>query len=318
MRTSVITTFAKNATSTSGRRRLAVVAATVVLAGSVQLMTAEASWACGDGAPQQAAPQAKPVTPAAAHQGALTAGFHMTPDHQSITAGGAKAEIGVGVTNFTGAPYENVAAGIVIFNEHGATRLEDFTVEGATEHGWKKLPLRHSCDPGIVADASSLKVKQLNDGRAANFMFRVSVSAKAAADLKDFTVFVGGKADGYPAESGGHHSYTVVRTAAPAKPAAKPTATAKPSAKPTAAAPAAAKPASATPTAGAAPARPVTAPAPAAAPATTPATTAPAGTPELAQTGAGGRDGFLAVSSAAFVALGAGVLIAVRRLRTQR
>ncbi|MFF1907443.1 hypothetical protein [Kitasatospora sp. NPDC058218] len=316
MRSSVISAFAKNATSPSGRRRLAAVAATVVLAGSVQLMTAEASWACGDG---KAAAEAKPVTPAAAHKGDLTAGFHMTPDHQSITAGGAKAEVGVGVTNFTGAPYENVAPTIAIFNEKGSTRLEDFTIEAATGGGWKKLSLRHGCDPTIIADTSSLKVKQLNDGRAENFMFRVSVSANAAADLKDFTVYVGGKADGYPVESGGSHSYSVVRTAAPAKPATP----AKPSAKPTTAA----KPAAPKPTASStAKPAPVTdrtsagtpAAAPAAPTAGAPAPTAPAGTPELAQTGAEARNGFLAASSAAFVALGAGVLIAVRRLRPQR
>ncbi|MGV9271632.1 LPXTG cell wall anchor domain-containing protein [Kitasatospora sp. NPDC003701] len=314
MRTSVMPSFTKNVRSLAGRRRLATLAATVVLAGGVQLMTADASWACEGGT---APAEAKPVTPAAAHHGDLAAGFHMTPDHQSITAGGAKAEVGVEVANFTGAPYENVAPTISIFNEKGATQLEDFTIEAATGGGWKKLSLRHGCDPAIIADTSSLKAKKLNDGRAENFLFRISVSANAAADLKDFTVFVGGKADGYPSESGGSHSYAVVRTAAPAKPATP----AKPSAKATTAAkPAAPKP-TAPATAKAAPARPAADQAPAAAPSaapSAPATTAPAGTPELAQTGSSSTNGFLAASAAAFVALGAGVLIAVRRLRPQR
>ncbi|MER6400203.1 hypothetical protein ABT263_29810 [Kitasatospora sp. NPDC001603] len=323
MRKSVMPSFAKNVTATSGRRRLAAVAATVVLAGSVQLMTAEASSACGSG--NTAAAEAKPVTPASAHKGDLTAGFHMTPDGQSITAGGAKAEIGVGVTNFTGAPYENVGPMIAIFNPKGATRLEDFTVEAATAGGWKRLSLHHGCDPTIIADTSSLKTKQLTDGRATHFAFRVSVSANAAADLKSFEVYIGGKADGYPGEHGGTHTYTVVRTPAPAKPAttakpaAKPTTSAKPTAKP--AAPKSAAPVAPVEDKTQTPATPKATPTASAttAPATTaPATTAPAGTPELAQTGAGTPNGFLAAASAAFVALGAGVLIAVRRLRPQR
>ncbi|MFJ9946271.1 hypothetical protein [Kitasatospora sp. NPDC091207] len=316
MRKSVMPSFTKNITAPSGRRRLATLAAVVVLAGSVQLMTAEASWACGSG---KAAAEAKPVTPASAHQGNLTAGFFMTPDGQSITAGGAKAEIGLEVANFTGAPYENVAPGIAIFNPEGSTRLEDFTVEAATDHGWKKLTLRHSCDPAIIADTSSLKTKQLTDDHVTHFGFRISVSANAAADLKGFEVYLGGKADGYPVAQGGTHTYKVLRTAAPAKPtttakpAAKPTTTAKPATKP--AAPKSAAPVAPvedkTPTAAQTPATPKATP-------TAPATTAPAGTPELAQTGAGTPNGFLAAASAAFVALGAGVLIAVRRLRPQR
>ncbi|MEU1510295.1 hypothetical protein [Kitasatospora sp. NPDC005748] len=230
----------------------------------------------------------------------------------------------MGVTNFTGAPYENVGPGIAIFNPEGSTRLEDFTVEAATEHGWKKLTLRHGCDPTIIADTSSLKTKQLTDGHATHFAFRVSVSANAAADLKSFEVYLGGKADGYPLERGGTHTYKVLRTAAPAKPAttakpaAKPTTTAKPTTKP--AAPKSAAPVAPvedkTPTAAQTPATPKATPTASAT--TAPATTAPAGTPELAQTGAGTPNGFLAAASAAFVALGAGVLFAVRRLRPQR
>ncbi|MFD9593282.1 hypothetical protein ACFWA9_11045 [Kitasatospora sp. NPDC059973] len=324
MRKSVMPSFAKNVTATSGRRRLAAVAATVVLAGSVQLMTAEASWACGSG--NTAAAEAKPVTPASAHQGTLGAGFFMTPDGQSITAGGAKAEIGLEVGNFTGAPYENVAPVIAIYNPEGSNRLEDFTVEAASEHsGWKKLTLRHGCDPTIIADTSSLKTKQLTDGHATHFAFRVSVSANAAADLKSFQVYLGGKADGYPIEQSGSHTYKVLRTPAPAKPAttakpaAKPTTSAKPTAKP--AAPKSAAPVAPVEDKTQTPATPKATPTASATtgPATTaPATTAPAGTPELAQTGAGTPNGFLAAASAAFVALGAGVLIAVRRLRPQR
>ncbi|MEU6233277.1 hypothetical protein [Kitasatospora sp. NPDC047058] len=321
MRKSVITASAKNVRPLSARRRLAAVAAGVVLAGGVQLLTTDTAWAaCGDGPKTRTTTEAKPVTPASAHKGELQAGFHMTPDGQTITAGGAKVEIGVGVTNFTGAPYENVSATIHLYNKKGANRLEDFTVEEATPGGWKTLALHHGCDPTIFADTTGEKEKSLSDGRAAHFMFRVSVRTNASADLDDLEIYVGGKADGYPLVQGGTHTFKVVHPSAPAKPAtpkpapSKPATAAKPTDKPAATAKPSAKPGPA-----AEPAADTTATtAPKSTPTTAPATTAPAGTPELAQTGSSERNTFLAASAAVFVALGAGVLIAVRRLRPRR
>ncbi|MBP0452137.1 hypothetical protein J5Y04_21715 [Kitasatospora sp. RG8] len=326
MRKSVMPSIAKNVRSISGRRSLATLAATVVLAGSVQLMTAESSWACGDGARTTAGAPAKPVTPASAHKGNLQASFHMTPDGQTITAGGGKIEIGVGITNFTGAPYENITPRFALYNEKGATRIEDFTVEAATPGGWKKLTMLHGCDPVIHADTSSLKAKRLDDGRAVNFGFRISVSANAAADLNELQIFVGGQPEGLPVADGDVHTFKVVHPAS-TKPTSKPTTTAKPTAKPTTTAKPSTKPAPAKPVEDKTPAPTTPAPtatatkAPAATPTATPsapATTAPAGTPELAHTGSSSSNGFLAATAAALVALGAGALIAVRRLRPQR
>ncbi|MFJ7247429.1 hypothetical protein ACIQWA_22700 [Kitasatospora sp. NPDC098652] len=45
MRTSVINRFAKNDRAFSGRRRIAVLAATTVLAGGVQFIAADTGWA---------------------------------------------------------------------------------------------------------------------------------------------------------------------------------------------------------------------------------------------------------------------------------
>ncbi|WP_406201076.1 hypothetical protein OH807_20900 [Kitasatospora sp. NBC_01560] len=309
MSKSVITASAKNIRPLSGRRRLAALAATAVLAGGVQFLATDTAWACDSGADTTAP---KPVTPASAHHGELSTGFHMTPDGQTLTAGGAKVEIGMGVGNFTGARYENVTPSIAVFNPKGATNLQDFTIEAKTPAGWKKLGLRHGCDPTVFADTSSLVAKTLDDGRAANFLFRISVAANAAADLNELQIFANGEAAGYPMGDGEIHTFKITQPAHPAAPKAGTTAKpAAPKATPTTAA----KPAPAKP---AADQTPATTPATPKATPSAPATTAPAGTPELAQTGANTPNGFLAASAAAFVALGAGVLIAVRRLRPQR
>ncbi|MEU1287264.1 LAETG motif-containing sortase-dependent surface protein [Kitasatospora sp. NPDC005856] len=332
MRMSVINHFAKNDRSLSGRRRVAVLAATTVLAGGVQFLATDTAWACGDaseGAATIAAP-AKPSAPAQ-HEGSFTAGFHMTPDGQSITAGGAKVEIGVGVTNFTGAPYQNVSAMLSLYNpmashpEKGpaaALRAEDLTVEVATANGWKPVGLRRGCDPTLFTLASpATTTARLENGRAANFMFRVGLSAKAPKDLTEIQIGAVASAPGFGATGGEDHTYRVVRTAGttgsttPAKPKPTPTKAAPTKAAPTKAAPTKAAEPAVDRTKDTAPSAPA---APATPKATTPATTAPAGTPELAQTGSSSTNAFLAAGSALFLALGAGVLIAVRRLRPQR
>ncbi|MFJ9839072.1 LPXTG cell wall anchor domain-containing protein [Kitasatospora sp. NPDC101155] len=324
MRTSVITRFAKNDRSFSGRRRIAVLAATTVLAGGVQVLAmSDTAWACGNEAGDTTAVTSPAAAPAQ-HDGNYSAGFHMTPDGQTITAGGAKVEIGVGVTNFTGAPYQNVSAMLALFSpKSGDLRTEDLTVEVATAGGWKPVALRHGCDPTIfTVDSPATTTARLENGRAANFMFRVGLSAKAPKDLTEIQIGTGAEAPGFPTEPGEAHTFHVARTATPAQPTApakpkptKPAAPAKP-AKPAPAEPAADKtPAKAAESTKAPAADPA---APTATPSAAPATTAPAGTPELAHTGASETNTFLAVSAAALLALGAGVLIAVRRLRSQR
>ncbi|MFI8457934.1 LPXTG cell wall anchor domain-containing protein [Kitasatospora sp. NPDC085464] len=316
MRTSVITRFAKNDRALSGRRRIAVLAATTVLAGGIQFLATDSAWACGDETGDTTAVTAPAADPAK-HDGTYQSGFHMTPDGQTITAGGPKVEIGVGVTNFTGALYRNVSANLWLFNPKGSTNLQDFTVEVATAGGWKPVALRHGCDPSLFTVASpATTTPRLENGRAANFTFRVGLSAKAPKDVTEIQVGTGAQAPGFPDVTGEIHTYHVARTATPAQP----TTPAKPA--PTKPAAPAKETKKAEPAADKTPvkaAEPTTAPAatPSAAPTAAPATTAPAGTPELAQTGASSTNTFLAVSSAVLLALGAGVLIAVRRLRPQ-
>ncbi|MFH9349272.1 hypothetical protein [Kitasatospora sp. NPDC017646] len=320
MRTSVINRFAKNDRAFSVRRRVAVLAATTVLAGGVQLHAmSDTAWACGS---STGTTFPAPTIPSSAHHGSFSAGFHMTPGGQTITPGGAKVEVGVGVGNFTGAPYENVSAMLSLYNpasshpEEGVDlrtanlRPEDFTVEVMSGGVWKPVALRHSCDPTLFTVASpATTATRLEDGRAANFMFRVGLSAKAPKDLAEIQIGVGAQAPGFPGVAGDTHTYRVER-AAPTKPApTKPAPTTSKAAKPAPAEPAADR----TPAGNAQAAE-----APVATPSAAPATTAPAGTPELAHTGAAETDTFLATSSAALLALGTGVLLAVRRLRRQR
>ncbi|MFJ9445483.1 hypothetical protein ACIRRH_27005 [Kitasatospora sp. NPDC101235] len=321
MRMPVITRFAKN-DRTLSRRRIATLAATAVLAGGVQLLATDTAWACGEGATTTRAKTTASVAeaPAADHQGSYQAGFIMTPGNQTITAGGPKVEVGVSVTNFTGAPYQNISALLGIHNPAaGGLEAEDVTVEVASAGGWKPVKLVHGgCDPSLTSvESPATTTARLENGRAANVLFRVGLSAKAPKEMTGLEFVALAKAPGFPVQGGESRSFHVARAAAPA-PSAKPTTPAEPEPTPTKTAepaePAADRTKDAAPVAPEAP----KASAPATAPATATATTAPAGTPELARTGSSSTNTFLAVSSAALLALGAGVLIAVRRLRPQR
>ncbi|MBD0674695.1 LPXTG cell wall anchor domain-containing protein [Streptomyces sp. CBMA156] len=328
MRMPVITRFAKNDRPFSGRRRLAALAATVVLAGGVQLLATDTAWACG--APDDA-PVTAPAKPSAPNeqdgsvelhgQGATTT-FLKTP--ATIGVGGPKVEFEVQIFNGTGADYHRVVPGIAFFNPHGPTpKASQVTAEVMAHGAWQRVPLRRGCDPAISGSVPSAG-GPLADGHAVRYRFRVGLSADVAKDVDGLQVIA--------SPSSGRGAITEVKVVHP-KAAATPTAPAKPKPTPTKDAkdakgttgttgtkdtkPAADRTTTATPTAAptAAPAAPK---APAATPTAAPATTAPAGTPELAQTGSSSTNTFLALTSAAFLALGAGVLIAVRRLRPQR
>ncbi|WP_328955820.1 hypothetical protein [Kitasatospora purpeofusca] len=353
MSTSIMPASAKN---TVVRRRVAAVAATVLLAGSVQLLTAESSWACGASdepvaaAPKTAAKAAAPKpgapkTEAAAHHGAPGIGFFMTPS-LAITAGGPKVDIPVEIGNFTGAPYRNVVPTLSLAThlagngEGGVSYVPSkyLAVEYNANGSWQKLALRRGCDPTLFATPA--KGVPVADGHANHVTFRVSLAADAPADLDLLYVGLGATGEDGSRSEGAQKEMTVkapkatkpAPTTTPAKPApAKPAETTKPAAKPTAPAKPAAKPApvsdgtpaaTAKPTAPAAePAKPAAPAAPAApksTPSAAPATTAPAGTPELAQTGADTPNGLLAGIAAGIAALGAGMVLTVRRLRAQR
>ncbi|MFJ3787815.1 hypothetical protein [Kitasatospora sp. NPDC090091] len=307
MRTSVINRFAKNDRAFSGRRALATLATTVVLAGGVQILATDTAWACGDvrysTPPAIDAPGAnKALAPVADFRGPVAA---------TIGADGSWTEFSVGMANFTGAELPKVVPGFGLASTTRGTslRAEDVRVEVMTQGAWKPLKLNQGC-AGLDADLNSLRTS-LPDGRSANLMFRVSLSPDTPQGLSEVAVVT--DADAGNGQQGRWGFHTVKVTHPKAAPAAKPAA-----AKPAPAQPAAAKPAPAQAADGKAVTAPVAPAAPAAAAPAAPAGAAPAGTGELAQTGATTPTGFLAAASAAVLALGAGVMIAVRRLRPQR
>ncbi|MEU3573467.1 hypothetical protein AB0E96_34345 [Kitasatospora sp. NPDC036755] len=307
MSTSVINRFAKNDRTRSGRRRLATLAATAVLVGGVQFLATDTAWACG--APDDA-PVTAPAKPSAAdeqddslelHGQGATAVFSKVPS--AITVGGPKAEFILKVTNNTGADYHRITPGISFFNLNGSTpRPSQVTAEVLSNGHWQRIALRNGCDPAIGGNAPSAGVP-LAKGQTVSFRFRVGLSADVAKDVEGLQII------GSP--NHGRGGITEVAVIHP-KPSEKPTTPAKP--KPTTPAKdtKTAEPATDT-TKDAAPA--TEAPA---TPTAAPATTAPAGTPELAHTGSSATNTLLATGSAALLALGAGLLIAVRRLRHQR
>ncbi|MGY0462835.1 hypothetical protein ACW14Y_21655 [Kitasatospora sp. cg17-2] len=320
MRTSIMPASAKN---TVVRRRVAAVAATVLLAGSVQLLTAESSWAC-DGAGSVSAAGGAAAAGAAEHHGDISVAFtNPQEDGQSATAG-KPVEVTIAVNNSTGAPYRDVHPVLYVDSKSG-NRLSEYTVEAATPNGWKKLALKQPCGPAMVADTSSLTIQDFADGRTASFRFRVTLLDKAAR-VKSFGVGTAVEVGSVQHGRGAGRTFLVdlpetskpapTTTAKPADPKASPApkpAPAKETAKETAKPAADAAPAKET--AKPAPAAPV---APKSTPSAAPATTAPAGTPELAQTGADTPNGLLAGIAAGVAALGAGMVLTVRRLRARR
>ncbi|MET8622324.1 LPXTG cell wall anchor domain-containing protein [Kitasatospora sp. NPDC004669] len=305
MHTSVITRFAKNDRAFSGRRRIAALAATAVLAGGVQVLAmSDTAWACGD---------ARYDTPPAVTGGVMQqapSGDFRAPFTNTLTADGGWTEYSVEMANFTGGDLPKVTPSFSLSSlSHTALRVKDVRVEVMQNGAWKPLKVNAGCI-GLDADTNSL-TQPLSNGRAANFMFRVSLSPNTPQDVTELAVVT----DAY-ANNGneGHWGNRSVKVLHPKTAEAKPASAAKPApTKP-------AKPAAAVPAADNTPAEKPAEKAPAEKPAAAaaPATTAPAGTPELAHTGAAENNTFLAVSSAALLALGGGVLIAVRRLRPRR
>ncbi|MFI9327666.1 hypothetical protein ACIGZJ_08955 [Kitasatospora sp. NPDC052868] len=321
MRTSVITAFAKNARSLSGRRRLAVVAATAVLAGGVQLMAADSSWACGDmrlGGPH-AAMDDKSVT-----EIAPDAAF--TSNKSTVTADGSWNEVSVKVTNKTGIDAHGMLPTFAIHTpgDGASLRSQDVRIQVQENGAWKAVPSVAGCYHTV--DAGYEQRQRLDNGSSMTIKFRYSIAATSPKGVNTVELVT----DTWRAGAMGNgatdlKTVKVLRTQDTAGTNAKPTTTAKPS---TPAKPAAPKAAETAKPAAPKPVTPVeakttAAPAPKAetpkaTPSAAPATTAPAGTPELAQTGAHTPNGLLAATAAALLALGAGALIAVRRMRGQR
>ncbi|MCX5212459.1 hypothetical protein OG689_24775 [Kitasatospora sp. NBC_00240] len=317
MRASGISAFTKNVPSLSRRGKMAGLAATVLLAGAVQLLPADSAWACGDSMP---GPSVSAPVPTATHQGSVEAGLFMTPGPLKVTAGGAPLEIPVEVGNFTGAPYEKVVPLFALSNPSGGLDPKYVVLEANLPgKGWQKLPLHFGCDPTLWTDASAFPGEHLDDGHATHFTFRLSFTADAYQDLREVEIGLFAEAEVGGVGKGQNHLVTVLAPAGPTSaPTAAPSKTATPA--PTTASPAKA-PSKAPSPATSEPAVPVavaTTAAPTTAPATatpTTATTAPAPA-ELAHTGGSRSTGPLIGAGGALVLLGAGgVLIARRRAR---
>ncbi|MET9612479.1 hypothetical protein [Kitasatospora indigofera] len=326
MRASGISASTKNVPSLSRRSRATGLAAALLVAGAVQVLPGNTAWACGG--PDSAQVAAQAADPAVAadnsfelHGRSADVAF-VGPAPASLVAGGPAVEFGIEIANSTEAGYRRIAPGLGFFNPDGATpRPSQVTVEVMAQGRWKRLAMKPGCDPAIHSDPAG-PGEPLAVGRAVRFTFRVTLAADAPKDLARLQMYAGA---GFGSATADLKVTRPVTATAPKSgaPAAKPSSA--PTSKPGAMAggPAVEPAAGRTPVTGdAGTTAGTTAPsAPAGTPAagTPTAGTAPADAPaaELARTGVSSPNGFLAGSAAAFVALGAGVLIAVRRLRNQ-
>ncbi|MFE7591397.1 LAETG motif-containing sortase-dependent surface protein [Kitasatospora sp. NPDC057512] len=306
MRTSVINRFAKNDRAFSGRRRIATVAATVVLAGGVQLLATDTAWACGDH-------RLNGAYEAPANVPGLSPDTSIVSAKSSVVADGSWNEVSVKVTNKAAEDAHGMEPflGIHTPGSGAAARLKDVRIQYLDYTGaWKNLQLIDGCSR--VVDITGSQRQRMAANSSVTFRFRYSLAAATPAGVTTIDLLASTEMAG--SQGPGDSGFKPVKVTPPQDTAgAKPTTPAKPA--PTKdTKPAPAKPATeqTKDTAPAAPApKPTT-------PTAAPATTAPAGTPELAQTGSSSTNTFLAASSALLLALGAGVLIAVRRLRPQR
>ncbi|MFB7662672.1 hypothetical protein ACFC1R_01825 [Kitasatospora sp. NPDC056138] len=200
--------FAKNVLSAlSTRRSLAIGFAALTVGAAVPLFPgASAAWACGDdGAPAGVASagatgsgSATAPSPAETHHGSPASAFiPVVP--AALTAGGAPVEIGVEMANFTGADYAKIAPSFALYNprsnsDYGTPgtnlRIQDLKVAVMKGGRWVDLPLRNSCDPTIVADTSVL-ADSLTDQHAHRYLFRLSLAADAPAQQTEIQVFSG-------------------------------------------------------------------------------------------------------------------------------
>ncbi|MGW2401497.1 hypothetical protein ACWCYY_33585 [Kitasatospora sp. NPDC001664] len=274
MRTSVINRFAKLAP-------LSV--ATLLLTSGITLITADTAWACG---PSPAEPIYEGPRRATEPQQSFIPELPRT-----ITAGGAKVEVGIELFNGTGSAYRQIAPGFGLLapkptGGKQGLRAQDVTVEVMVSGAWKTLPTRYDCG-AFYTDTAVLK-GSLEDGRAKRFMFRVGLKSTTPAAQDSILLYT-------------TEAPATLKVLHPA-PAAKP-ASPKPTPSATKAAALAAAPAEAPK---------ATPSAPATATPTTAATPA-----ELASTGPKAPAAALVGSAAALLAVGTAALLFARR-RTAR
>ncbi|MFF7637110.1 hypothetical protein ACFZB9_28760 [Kitasatospora sp. NPDC008050] len=208
--------FSRIAAHVVSRRALATGVATLALGAALPLLSGGTpAWACGDAPARTVVPT--PVQSQPAPRGNVGSGF-VPGFADTITAGGPAVEVGEEVTNFTGVAYDGITPQLSFANALDGTgtfpRLQDLDVQVMVDGSWRTLPMLHGCDPAVHADTSSL-AQHLENGRATRFMFRVSLSANAPADLHDFTMYSGPDAQGKVPS----HVLKVVRPAATPAPA---------------------------------------------------------------------------------------------------
>ncbi|MEU2629200.1 LPXTG cell wall anchor domain-containing protein [Kitasatospora sp. NPDC007106] len=302
MRAPVISRFVRNAAVTTA-------AAVAVGVGLPVLTGGTAAWACGD-EPAPAA-TATATAPQVSHGGSSA----FLPAPTGVTAGGAPVEIGMEQYNDTGAAIPALAPSFALFASEpvpGTNRLvnlqpENVKVEVKFHGQWKRLSLRHSCDPTLVANTASL-AEPVAAGRAHRYTFRLTVLADVPAQIRTVDLFSGQGSNDHITLAVKHPAPTAPATTTPTR--TKPATTAPARTAPTRAASATT---AAAPVRAALPAAATTAPATARA--TTVPTTAPAApATELAQTGPSSATAFLFASGGVLLVLGGGVLLSVKRL----
>ncbi|WP_052682024.1 hypothetical protein [Saccharothrix sp. ST-888] len=197
--------FAKNVLSSfSTRRSLALGVAALTVGAAVPLLPgASAAWACGDDGASTGAGSATAPSPVETHHGSPASAFiPVVP--AALTAGGAPVELGVEMANFTGADYAKIAPSFALYNPRSNSdsgtpgtnlRIQDLKVAVMKGGRWLDLPLRHSCDPTIVADTSAL-ADSLTDQHAHRYLFRLSLAADTPAQQTEIQVFSGFGLDG--------------------------------------------------------------------------------------------------------------------------
>ncbi|MER5637730.1 hypothetical protein ABT095_12305 [Kitasatospora sp. NPDC002227] len=177
--------------------RPAVLAAALGLALALApTVGSTAAVACGDDAPAAAAPVER-------HRTDPVSAF-LPESATTVAAGGPAVGLGVELGNFTGSAYQHLAPGFAVFGsaDAGGNKLvnlqpEQLTVEVMADGAWRRLPLRLSCDPTLVADTSSLAAP-LADQHARRYLFRLRLAASVPAKIEQIDVYSGSTAQNRP------------------------------------------------------------------------------------------------------------------------
>ncbi|GAA1877922.1 hypothetical protein GCM10009753_01250 [Streptantibioticus ferralitis] len=142
-------------------------------------------------------------TSAAVHHGHAKATFDPLAIPKEVLAGGPRAKIGGMIYNGTGAAFDSVRPTLGLYawtpvgnpDQRGNGKAvslapKDVTVEVYHQGRWQKLGLSTGCDPVIGANTGFL-LQDLPSGHNTRFLFRFSIAATAARQLKSVQVHFG-------------------------------------------------------------------------------------------------------------------------------